>query len=124
MNALTTFRTPSGDEMVVLPRTEYDRLLDAAEMAADVAAYDEAQRAFAAGEEEYIPLETVKRMIDGENPIRVWREHRGMSLPELAKRASISKGYLSHIENNQRSASVGKLQLIAAALNLTLDDIV
>ena len=124
MNALTTFRTPSGDEMVVLPRAQYDQLLDSAEMAADVAAYDEAKRALAAGEEEYIPLDLVKRMVAGENLIRVWREHRGLSLQELAQRAGLSKGYLSHIENNQRSPSLDKLKLIAQALNLTLDDIV
>jgi hypothetical protein len=60
MNAPATFKTPSGDEMVVLPRTEYDRLLDAAEMAADVAAFDAVKEAVARGEEEYIPADVVR----------------------------------------------------------------
>lgn len=110
--------------MVVLPRAEYERLVDAAEMTADVAAYDEVKQALADGREELIPLEMTKRIIAGENPIRVWRGYRGLSLRELADRAGISKGYLSHLEQNQRTGSVEKLQRIAAALNLTIDDIV
>jgi DNA-binding XRE family transcriptional regulator len=124
MNALTTFRSPSGDEMVVLPRTEYDRLLDAAEMAADVAAYDKVKEAFERGEEEYVPADVVHRMIAGENLVRVWRQYRGLTLEQLAERAGISKSFLSQIETGKRAGTVDKLQLIAAALNLTIDDIV
>jgi DNA-binding XRE family transcriptional regulator len=124
VNALTTFRTPSGDEMVVLPRDQYDRLLDAAEMAADVAAYDKVKEAFDRGEEEYVPAEMVKRMIDGENLVRLWRQHRGLTLEQLAEKAGISKSFLSQIETGKRAGTVDKLQLIAQALNLTLDDIV
>jgi len=124
MNAPATFKTPSGDEMVVLPRTEYDRLLDAAEMAADVAAFDEVKEAVARGEEEYIPADVVKRMLVGENLVLVWRQYRGLTLEQLAERAGTSKGYLSQIETGKRVGTVDKLQKIAAALNLTLDDIV
>ncbi len=124
MGAPTTFQTPSGEEMVVLPRADYDRLLGAAEMAADVAAFDEAQRAHAAGEEEYIPAAAVDRMLAGENLIRVWRQYRGLTLEQLAERAGTSKSYLSQIESGARTGGIGKLQRIAAALSLTLDDIV
>lgn len=41
MNEIVTFTSPSGDEMVVIPAAEYRQLRDAAEMAEDVAAYDE-----------------------------------------------------------------------------------
>ena len=50
------FTTPKGDEMVVLPKADYDALLAAAhviaeanEDAADVAAYDAAMAYLAAG---------------------------------------------------------------------------
>lgn len=123
MNA-TVFKTPAGEEMVVLPRAEYERLLDDAEMAADVVAFDRVKKAIAAGEEEYIPGEVVDRMLAGENLVRVWRQHRGLTLEDLAQRAGISKGYLSNIESGQRVGTVDKLKLIAEALNLTIDDIV
>lgn len=124
MNAPTTFQSPSGDEMVVLSRADYEKLVDAAEMAADVAAYDEFQRALAAGEEEFIPFEMVDRMLAGESPVRVWRQYRGLTLEQLAEKAGTSKGYLSQIESRARVGTVDKLRRIAAALGLTLDDIV
>lgn len=124
MNAPTTFRTPSGEEMVVLPRAEYDRLLEATEMAADVAAFDEVQRALAAGEEEFIPFEMVDRMLAGESPIRVWRQYRGLTLDQLAAKTGLAANYLSQIETGKRVGTVDKLKAIAEALNLTLDDIV
>jgi hypothetical protein len=41
----------------------------------------EAAAAFAATrDQESVPDAIVGRLIDGENPIRVWREHRGLSL--------------------------------------------
>lgn len=124
MNAPTTFRTPAGEEMVLLPRAEYDRLLDAAEMAADVAAFDEVQRALAAGEEEFVPLEMVDRMLAGENPIRVWRQHRGLTVEQLAVKSGLAANYLSQIETGKRVGAVDKLKAIAEALDLTIDDIV
>lgn len=124
MNAPTTFRTPAGEEMVVLPRSDYDRLLDAAEMAADIGAFDDVQRALAAGEEELVPLEVVDRMLAGESPVRVWRQHRGLTLEQLATRAGMAANYLSQIETGKRVGTVDRLKALAEALDLTLDDIV
>ncbi len=41
--------SPSGDRLAVIPLSEYERLVEAAEDAADVAAYDEVKRKRAAG---------------------------------------------------------------------------
>src|SRR5580692_12646492 len=98
MTEVTRFKTPSGDEMVVLPATEYRRLVDALEMAEDVAAYDEFQRKLAAGEDELIPAEIVDRILAGEYRVRVWREHRGMSVKSLAEAAGVTPAYLSQVE--------------------------
>jgi hypothetical protein len=55
MNKTTIFKTPSGDEMVVMPRTLYDKPVNGAEMAQDIAAYGKVKARIAAGEEELIP---------------------------------------------------------------------
>lgn len=68
MNA-QTIKSPSGEEMVVLSRAEYEQLLDAAEMAFDVAVFDEAERALASGEEEVLPAAFIKAMLEGESPV-------------------------------------------------------
>ncbi len=96
---------------------------DVQEMSQDIQDYDEAKQAIANGEE-LIPYDVVYAIIDGENPIRVWRAHRGLTQQELAKTAVISASYLSQIETGKREGTTAVLQSIAHALNLTLDDVV
>jgi DNA-binding XRE family transcriptional regulator len=115
--------TPTGDRLIVLPETEYLRLLEAAEMASDVAAFDEWKRRLAAGEEELVPSHVVDRLLGGENPVRVWREHRGLSMGALAEAAGIAQPYLSQIETGKREGSIETLRQIAAVLRLSIDDI-
>jgi DNA-binding XRE family transcriptional regulator len=112
--------TPNGDTLVVMPLSEYDALLDAA----DVARADRVVADIAAGRDELVPSIVVDRLLEGENPIRVWREHRGLSAAVLAERASVSGGYLSELESGKKAGSVAALSRIAAALSLSIDDLI
>jgi len=116
--------TPSGERMVVLSEPEYVRLVAAAEDAADSEAVRRFEQKLAAGEEELIPSDVVYRMLDGENRVVVWREHRGMSAKALSDAAGISQAYLSQIETGRRDGTIGTMKKIADALNLGLDDLV
>jgi DNA-binding Xre family transcriptional regulator len=124
MGHLTQFKSPSGDEMVVLSRSEYDALVEAAEMLADVAAYDRAKARIAVGEDEMIPAEFVYRMMDGESPLRVWREYRKLSAKDLAAQVGISTAYLSEMETGKKEGSLSVLKAIASVLAVDLDDLV
>ena len=73
--------------------------------------------------QEWVPARVIDHLIAKENPVRVWREHRGRSLRQLAARAGIGAGYLSQIENGQRKGTVETLTKIAAALDIDLDDL-
>jgi DNA-binding XRE family transcriptional regulator len=115
---------PNGDRLVVMAEEAFERLRDAAEMAADVATYDELKRRLAAGEEEFIPSEMVDRILAGENRVRVWREHRGLSASALAEKAGIAQPYLSQIETGKREGTLQTMKKIAAALKVTIDDLV
>jgi DNA-binding XRE family transcriptional regulator len=110
-------------EWAVLPYKEYLRLVAEAEMLRDVRDYDATLESIAAGEET-IPSEVVYAILDGANPIRVWRKHRGLTQQQLSAAAGISKPYLSQIELGKRTGTTEVLTAIANALNLTLDDIV
>ncbi len=110
-------------EWAVIPYKEYLRLVEEAEMLEDIREYDKAIEAIADGEE-LIPNGIVYAILDGENPIRVWREFRGLTQRELAEAAGISKPYLSQIESGKRSGTTDVLSAIANALDLSLDDIV
>jgi DNA-binding XRE family transcriptional regulator len=124
MAKLQIIETPQGERMAVLPIAEYERLQEAAEMLEDIAALDEVMRKVAAGEEEFIPAEYADRLIDGENPVRVWREYRGLKARELAEAAGISAPYLSQIENGEREGSFETMRKIADVLKVTIDDLV
>lgn len=96
----------------------------AAEDAADSAAVAGFRQLLAAGEEEPVPAAMVKRMLAGERPIRVWREHRGLTLAALADRAGIARPYLSQIETGKRDGTARTMKKLADALALTVDDII
>ena len=116
--------TPGGEDMVILPRKEYEQLCEAVEDADDVRAYDAARRRLSAGEDEIIPGGFADRILDGENPVRIWREYRGLSIKALAEKAEISAAYLSQIESGVREGSVRTMKALAMALNLDLADLV
>ena len=116
--------TASGEKLAVLPLAEYERLVAAAEDAADARAYDEARAALESGAEELLPAPFANRIIDGESPIRVWRDYRGKSLRALAQAAGISPGYLSEVESGRKTGSVDALKKVADALGLDLGDLI
>lgn len=117
-------KTPTGEELVVLPRAEYDRLIADREMAEDVAAFDASERRLASGEDEILPAAMVDRLLAGANRVRVWREHRGLSAKELAERADVSAAYLSEIERGRKPGSVEAMKALSGALGLAIDDLV
>jgi DNA-binding XRE family transcriptional regulator len=123
MPKLQIIKTPQGERLAVLPMAEYQRLQEAAAELEDVRAYDEAKRRLATGEDELLPHEFMVRMVDGENPIRVWRDYRGLKMRELAEAAGISSPYLSQIESGDREGSFDTMRRIAEALKVSLDDL-
>ena len=116
--------TPGGERLVVLPLKEYEQLCEAVEDLADIQAYDTAKQQLAAGQDELLPAEFADRILDGESPVRGWREYRGISVKELAARAAISAAYLSQIEGGSRNGSLSTMKALATALSLDLDDLI
>jgi DNA-binding XRE family transcriptional regulator len=111
-------------EWAVLPYDVYLQLAEEAEMLQDIRDYDSVKTAIERGEEELIPSEVTFAILDGDNPIKVWREYRGITQQQLAEAVGISTPYLSQIENQKRTGTTEVLKAIAKALKVTLDDIV
>jgi DNA-binding Xre family transcriptional regulator len=124
MNTAVSFKTPNGEEMIVLSRHDYDALLEKAELAEDLATVAEYRKKLAAGDEEAIPEEFANRLIEGENPIRVYRELRGLTGKELAERTGISAAFLSEIETGKKDGGIATLKRVAQELGVMLDDLV
>lgn len=110
-------------EWAVIPYDAYLRLVEQAEMLQDIQDYDAARAALARGEEELVPSELVDALLDGDNPIKVWRIYRGMTRKELAEQVGISVPYLAQLETNKRNGSLEILSAIARALNVTIEDL-
>lgn len=54
------------------------------------------------------------------NRVHIRRKEMGLSLRELGKRAGVSGGFLSQVENDQVSPSLNSLQNIATALEVPM----
>ncbi|MDQ8756031.1 helix-turn-helix transcriptional regulator [Sphingosinicella sp. LHD-64] len=112
----------AGRKMAVLPVEDYARLLDIAEDRADSAAAEQAEQRRLAGEE-YLPAEMIDRILNGESPLRVWRQYRGMTLAALAKAVGTVKSNLSEIENGKAQGTMPLWRALARTLDVAVDDI-
>src|SRR5882762_10148107 len=117
--------TPGGDDLAVLPRSEYDRLVTlAAEAQEDAAAsriVRNSTRALREGREVVLPKAVADRLANGENAVRVLREWRDMIQGELAVAVGISQNYLSGIETGRRRGPAELQKKLARALGVPLD---
>ena len=110
-------------EMITIPAAEYQALLGAATDLADLRAHDRAIAAIARGEEELVPEAVAKRLIAGENPLRVWREMRGLTQAALATASGVNRVQIANIESGAKTGSVATLRKLADALGVGLDDL-
>ena len=111
-------------EWAVIPYKEYLELVEQAEMLQDIRDYDEIKTGISNGSIELIPDEVIHAILDGENPIRVWREYRGFNQQELSEKIGISVPYLSQLEHGRRKGSVRVMSDIANALGVGLEVLV
>lgn len=111
------------NEMVTIPREEYDRLLAAVEDLADLRSYDRAMAALAAGEDELIPADHANRLLNGENALRVYRDLRGLTQAALAEKSGVKRVTVAEIETGRKHGSIATLRALADALGVSLDDL-
>ena len=117
-------RSPSGEELVVLPRAEFDRLTalaaEAEEDAADVAAYDSAIAALAEGAEAVLPARVSALILEGDSRLAAVRKWRGLTQAELADEAGVRQGYVSDLESGRRKGAAATLERIARTLDIPI----
>jgi DNA-binding XRE family transcriptional regulator len=112
-------RNARGDpEYAVVPYDEFVRLSRGEEDLRD------RLMAEAALAEESLPWPMAKRLLHGESPIKVWREHRGLSQRELAEVVGARATYVSQLETGRKRPSLDMTIALAKALSVTVDDLV
>ena len=112
------------NETVTIPKDEYLRLKAIEEDARDLRSATEALGRIRAGTEELVPSIVVDRLLGGDAPLVVWREHRNLSRTELARRSRVNRVQIIDIESGRKTGSVATLKKLATALRIDLDDLV
>lgn len=112
------------DDTVLLSRSDYEALLEAVEEAGDIARVKQARIDLAEGRSETLPGDMVKALCAGANPVRVWREHRGLSGRELAEASGVNAAYLSEIETGKKPGSAIALKKLASVLRIDMEDLI
>ena len=124
MNTQVQYLEKNGrPEFAVIPVAVYHQLLDLAEDAEDIRAAGAAIRAIDDGEE-LIDGAVVDALLNGENPVKVWRTCRGLTQDALAKKIDVGKSYISQIETGKRDGSVAVYKRIAESLDVDVDDLI
>src|ERR1700674_858210 len=110
--------TRKGKEFALIPVRALQKLMEDAEMLADVKAYDAAKARLDDGSDELVPLEITERRLHGEPALRIWREHRKLTQEQLAKKARVSRALIAAIETKRKTGSVGTWKKLGAALDV------
>ncbi len=82
-----------------------------------------AARAFTR-KKEAVPSEVREKLRKGENPLRVYREHRHLTGQQLAEKIGVSQAYISQLETDRRAGTTEVMKKIANVLNVSLDRLV
>ena len=122
MSKVQIITTPSGEQMVVLSKEEFDLMAanQFDEDAETLRIYRESMAAIERGEDIALPEAVWDRLEARESPVRVLREFRSMTQKELAEAASFSQSYLSEIERGAREGTLSTIKAIAKALAVPL----
>ena len=113
-------KVQDADGFVTIPVAELEALIRRVEDAEDRRSIETALK----NPDDALPAESVERMIAGESPLRIFREHRGLTLQALADQAGVGKSHLSQIENGKKSGSIDIYAKLADILDVTIDDLV
>src|SRR5271166_4960535 len=102
-------RTPNGEELVVLPRAEYEALIERADHEAedseDVAIYDARKAELAAGGG-VLPPDVCATILRGDRRLKAIRNRRGETQSHLKFKTGIAQGYLSDLESGRRTGNL------------------
>jgi len=113
-----------GKDTVTLSRKDWNAVIEALEDADDLRAVDAFRARQARGQDEGVPAAIARKLLAGDNPLRVYRQWRGLTATALAETAGVAQSYLSAIETGAKPGSAAALKRIAAALDVDMEDLV
>ncbi len=73
---------------------------------------------------DYMTGDELRRILDDESPVKVWREKRGLTQRELAEQAEVSASYLAEIETGKKPGSAAALRKLSRVLAIPMENLV
>jgi len=73
---------------------------------------------------DYLTDDELRRILDDESPVKVWREKRGLTQRELAEQAEVSPSYLAEIETGKKPGSAAALRKLSRVLAIPMENLV
>ena len=117
MNKPQIITSPSGEELVVVPRRDYEDLVDASiARKVDVA--------LASGREELLTAEETAALVAAPAPLAFWRRKRGQTQTHLAGLIGVSQNFLSDLERGKATGDVTLYAKLARCLDVSIEDLV
>ncbi|PKN43382.1 MAG: XRE family transcriptional regulator [Deltaproteobacteria bacterium HGW-Deltaproteobacteria-18] len=123
MNVQVIENNSGNPAYAVVPWDEYRSMVERLEELQDIVDADKTMAAIASGEETY-PHDLVERLLGRENPLRIWREYRGISTAALAAMVGVTPSAISQVETGKRGLSVDLLKKLSEVLQVDMDDLV
>ncbi|MBL0942258.1 MAG: helix-turn-helix transcriptional regulator [Alphaproteobacteria bacterium] len=103
-----------------MPYDDYEVLLNTLEELSDIHDYQVAMNS----DTESVPATLVDRLLKGDNPLKVWREHRNLTQQKIAQAADISIPFLCQLETGKRQPYLKTYQKLAKILQVSIDDLI
>jgi DNA-binding XRE family transcriptional regulator len=116
MNKPQIITSPSGEELVVVPRRDYEDLVDAS-------VARRADAALASGREELLTAEETAALVAASAPLVFWRKKRGKTQTQLARLVGVSQNFLSDLERGKATGDVTLYAKLARCLDVSIDDL-
>jgi DNA-binding XRE family transcriptional regulator len=112
--------TPSGEELVLLTRADFESMLDII----DAAAHDATMAAVARGEQDLLTTEEIVAALAAPTPLAFWRAKRGLTQKQLSQAVGVSQSYVADLEAGRRKGDAALVKRLAQALRIRMEDLV
>jgi ribosome-binding protein aMBF1 (putative translation factor) len=121
------FIKTEGEELVVLPRRDYEALVKRAKKVPNedekiARIVKKSDEALAAGDEIELPSKVAEAIARGENPLRIIREWRGMTQVYLGEtKTNVGQSTISALESGSRRGTTAVWKQLARVLGVPMD---
>jgi DNA-binding XRE family transcriptional regulator len=112
--------TPSGEELVLLARADFETMREMI----DAAAHATTMASVARGEQEMLTAQETTAALAAPTPLAFWRVKRGLTQRQLGQTVGVSQSYVADLEAGRRKGEAALIKRLAQALHLRMEDLV